>query len=112
MAFVYQECGEAGLRQLLDLLVSPTMPPELAEPLAAAYVDKWEPSTTEDLIATAGELAEMGLEAAGDIVAEIAASTPEPTCPHAAGTGNARDWLRRYSNAGGFIPEDQRWWLD
>lgn len=90
MAFIHQKCGDDGLRQLL----------------AEIGPDR------DSLLKDAAELEAIGLFAVASIVAEIAANTPEPTCPFPEGSANFRDWQRRYSNAGGFIPEDQRWWLD
>jgi hypothetical protein len=90
MAYIHRQYGDEGLRDLL----------------AEIEADR------ESLERDAAELQAIGLPEVAAIVAEIAANTPEPTCPFPEGTANARDWLRRHSNAGGSVPEADRWWLD
>jgi hypothetical protein len=96
MGFIYQEYGEAGLHQLLDMMVSPTMPPEMP-PELAAELHKWEPSSKEDLAKAADELAAMEHPAANVVAEYIPYGAPELECPFPeSDPANRRDWHRRH----------------
>jgi hypothetical protein len=83
MAFIYQESGAEGLRELLATLL--------------AMKDIM--MKMEDLEHDAAELHSLGLNAAADIVAEAAADAPSGNvCPFEPNTGDFRNWHRKRSH--------------
>jgi hypothetical protein len=79
MNYIYVRCGESGLRELLDRVISPDE--ELLEELGSAF----KGYDRETLQRDAGELLEMNLSHVADIVFEAAtAALPEREllCPY------------------------------